>query len=292
MNEALRTLIHRLERSLSLAYQADASGPRPCRAGELFRLCFGDRFFALKLYDEGYFNDRYLHRALAVRAVPVPAIHASDDSGDLVGKPWILREWVDGDHQITDRRAVARQVGQMLREIHSIEVDGAGARRADGWEFADWHTLVESEASGDGDKVRALEDLPAHRSLYLAVVDEFARLGRRQPNRSFLLHGDLGPDNVIVHENRVVALIDAGWFVGGHPLLDLSYVVNSRLAEEDGMLALLEGYGGAAVDSRALAVLRMYHLVGKLLHFSATGQREKYERRREVLLELAARNPL
>jgi aminoglycoside phosphotransferase (APT) family kinase protein len=273
MNNAIRALIRRFERSLSLSYEADGSCAQPCRAGELFRVRLGDRLFALKLYDEGYFNNAYFYQALATRPVPVPAIHACGDSGELVGKPWILMDWVEGDQQITDLGAVGKQVGQMLREIHAVPVDGAGGRGANAWEFPDWHTLVEIQAGRDRAEISRFVDAELNKAFYLAIVDEFVRLGRRQPNQSFLLHGDLGLDNMIIDNNRVVALIDAGWFVGGNPLMDVSYLMNSRLGENDGMLGFCEGYGVAGLDGRHdVSILRMYHWLGKLMYFSSTGQ--------------------
>src|SRR5262245_22544543 len=112
MNAAVEALIGRLERSLSLTYKATGTSTRPSRTGELFRVRFGDRFFALKLYDDGYFNDLYLYRVLATTKVPVPLVHACDESRDLVGKPWILMDWLEGDHQVTDLRGVGQQVGR------------------------------------------------------------------------------------------------------------------------------------------------------------------------------------
>jgi hypothetical protein len=124
MNDAVEALIRRLERSLSLTYDAAGSCEWPCRAGELFRVRLGDQLFALKLYEQGYFNDAYLFRALATTPVPIPLVHAYDDSRDLVGKPWILMDWLQGDQKISDLRAVGQQVGRMLREIHAISVAG------------------------------------------------------------------------------------------------------------------------------------------------------------------------
>jgi Phosphotransferase enzyme family len=291
MNHPIRTLIRRCERSLSLCFEANGSGARPCRTGELFRLRLGDRLFALKLYDEGYFNDAYLYRALAPTPVPVPAIYACDDAGEVVGKPWMLMDWVEGDQQITDLRAVGTQVVQMLREMHAIPVDGAGGRGANGWEFPDWHALVETQARRDRAAIGRFVDAETNKAFSVAIVDEFVRMGRRQPNQSCLLHGDLGLDNMIIDHNRVVALIDAGWLVGGHPFMDVSYLMNSRLGEPDGILGLLEGYGVAGLDGRRdVSLLQMYHWVGKLMHVSATGQRGTYERRRRELLEFAVRH--
>ncbi len=291
MNDAVQALIRRLERSLSLTYDAAGSCERPCRAGKLFRVRLGDRLFALKLYEEGYFNDAYLYRALATTPVPVPAIHACDDSRDLVGKPWILMDWVEGDLQTSDLRAVGQQIGRMLREIHAIPVDGAGARGPNAWEFPDWHTLVEVQAHRDRVEISRLVDSEPNKAFYLAIVDEFVHFGRLQPNQSFLLHGDLGLDNIIVHNNRVVGLIDAGWFVGGNPLMDVSYLMNSRLGEGDGTIGLLEGYGLAGLDGHhGVMILRLYHWIGKLIHFNSTGQREIYEQRRRKLLEFAVRH--
>ena len=291
MNDAVEALIRRLERSLSLTYDAAGSSAWPCRAGELFRVRLGNQHFALKLYEEGYFNDAYLFRALATTPVPVPAIHACDDSRELVGKPWILMDWVEGDLQIKDRRAVGQQVGRMLREIHAIPVDGAGARGPNAWEFPDWHTLIEVQGHRDRAAIGRLVDSEPNKAFYVAIVDEFVHLGGSQPNQSFLLHGDLGLENIIVDNNRVVGFIDAGWRVGGNPLTDVSYLMNSRLCEGDGMVGFLEGYGVAGLDrDHGIMVLRLYHWIGKLMHFNATGQREIYEQRRRMLLEFAVRH--
>jgi aminoglycoside phosphotransferase (APT) family kinase protein len=289
MSAAVESLIGRLERTLSLTYQATETLERPCRAGQLFRVRFGERSFALKFYNEGYFNDVYLHRALAATDVPVPAIHACDESRDLVGKPWVLMDWVEGDNQVTDLRLVARQAGRLLREIHALRVDGAGARGAGGWEFPDWHALVGAQANQDRAAIERFDDTAAHRALYLQIVDDFVGLGRSQPKQSFLLHGDLGLDNIIVDENRIVGIIDAGWIVGGHPLLDLAYSMNSRLGVGEGMRGLLEGYGETG-RAQELVVLRLYQWIGKLIHFNATGQRQKYHERRRLLLELVAQH--
>lgn len=288
MNAAL---IHRLERSLSLTCETTQTSKQPCRAGELFRMRFGDRFFALKLYDYGYFNDLYLYRALAATKVPVPLIHGYDESPDLVGKPWILMDWLEGSHHVTDLRAVGRQVGRLMREIHTVAVDGAGARGQNTWEFPDWHTLVEVQANRDYVEISRFEDAQAYKGFYLTIVDEFVRLGRLQPNQSFLLHGDLGLDNIIVANNTVAGVIDAGWIVGGNPLMDVSYVMNSRLAVGEGMRGLLEGLGISGLDEyHDVKILRLYQWLGKLIHFSSTGQREKYEQRRQLLFEFAIRH--
>jgi aminoglycoside phosphotransferase (APT) family kinase protein len=200
-------------------------------------------------------------------------------------------DWVEGDQQITDLRAVGKQVGRMLREMHAIPVDGAGGRGANGWEFPDWHALVETQARRDRAAIGHFVDTGTNKAFYVAIVDEFVRMGRQQPNQSFLFHGDLGLDNMIIDGNRVVALIDAGWFVGGHPLMDVSYLMNSRFGEPDGILGLLEGYEVAGLDGgHDVALLRMYHWIGKLIHFSSTRQRGTYERKRRELLEFAVRH--
>lgn len=293
MNAAIEVLIRRLERSLSLTYEAAGSSKVPCRAGELFRVRFGDRFFALKLYDDGYFNDLYLYRALATTTIPIPLIHACDQSRDLVGKPWVLMDWLEGNQQITDLRAIGQQVGRFMREIHTVAVDGAGARGQNTWEYPDWHTLVDVQAGRDRAQISRFEDSQANKAFYLAIVDEFARIGRSQPNQPFLLHGDLGPDNIIVDNNQVVGLIDAGWIVGGNPLMDLSYVMNSRLGAGEGMCGLLDGYGMSGLaQHHDVVILRLYQWIGKLIHFSSTGQRERYEQRRQLLFEFAVQHGL
>jgi aminoglycoside phosphotransferase (APT) family kinase protein len=178
-----------------------------------------------------------------------------------------------------------------MREIHTIAVDGAGARGPNTWEFRDWHTLVEVQAHRDSVEINRFEDAQASKAFYLAIVDEFVRLARLQPNQSFLLHGDLGLENIVVDNNRVVGLIDAGWRVSGNPLMDVSYVMNSRLGVGEGMRGLLEGYGVPGLDEHHdVLILRLYQWLGKLIHFSSTGQRERYEQRRQLLFEFASRH--
>jgi len=288
VNGAVLTLLRRLGVELGLPFNPAGSEVRPCRAGQLYRVDLGGRPFALKLYDEGYHNELTFHQAVAGTGIPVARIHACGDAPGEVDRPWILRDWVAGDHHFSDLPAVARQVGALLRRIHAIPVEGAGGRTATGWQFRDWAELAAAEAAQDRLKVAAFDDRAANKELYRAIVDGFERLGQAGPVPLVLLHGDLGPDNVLVEQDRVVALIDSGWFVGGPPLFDVAYVLNSRLGGA-GAEALLEGYGDPALKSSAdLTLLRLYHLVGKLVYFAETGQRDKFEARREVLLALAA----
>jgi len=288
VNGPVLTLLRRLGVDLGLPFNPGGSEARPCRAGQIYRVDLGGRPFALKLYDEGFHNELTFHQAVAGRGIPVARIHAHGDETREVDRPWILRDWVSGDHQFNDLPAVARQVGTLLRRIHAIPVDGAGGRTATGWQFRAWAELAVAEAAQDRIKVAAFDDSAANKELYRAIVDGFERFGRTGPVPLTLLHGDLGLDNVLVEDDRVVALIDSGWFVGGPPLFDVAYVLNSRLGGA-GAQALLEGYGDPALSrSPDLLLLRLYHLVGKLIYFAETGQRDKFEARRDVLLALAA----
>ena len=53
-------LIRHLEDRLSLPHRPEGSAARPSRAGQLYQVQLGERFFALKLYDgDGYYNDAF-----------------------------------------------------------------------------------------------------------------------------------------------------------------------------------------------------------------------------------------
>jgi aminoglycoside phosphotransferase (APT) family kinase protein len=150
---------------------------------------------------------------------------------------------------------------------------------------------VQAESAQDRQAISALADEEANKAFYLRIVDGFADLGRRQAKAACLLHGDLGLDNVLVDHDRVIALIDAGWFVSGDPLMDVAYTMNSRIAEGEGMRGLVEGYGLPGLDRRPdVMLLRQYHWIGKLIYFHSVGQRDKYEQRRQVLLDFALAN--
>jgi hypothetical protein len=73
---------------------------------------------------------------------------------------------------------------------------------------------------------------------------------------------------MVIDANRVVGLIDSGWFIGGHPLLDVAYLMNHRrLGAGEAKRGFFASYGAADMDGgHDLLVFRLYHLVGKLLH--------------------------
>jgi hypothetical protein len=82
MKEAIRTLIQRLERSLSLACQPDASGPRPCRAGDKLP------HFSATGPREKYQRRREVQ--LTIEYDPHPPL----DCGDAARAPAALRETI------------------------------------------------------------------------------------------------------------------------------------------------------------------------------------------------------
>jgi aminoglycoside phosphotransferase (APT) family kinase protein len=251
----------------------------------------GDRLFALKLYDDGgYFNDQFFFDTLAGSDVPVPCIHARGEAGAVVDRPWLLMDWLAGNQRITDEGGVAHQLGWLARQIHAIPVSGAGGRRAGGWEFASWHELVEVDSRRDRGKVDRFGESGENERLLRSVVDEFLRAARLQPADACLLHGDLGLDNTIIQDDRVVGLIDSGWFIGGDPLLDVAYLmIHPRLGAGEAKRRFFQGYGAPELEgSRDLQIFRAYHLLGKMIHCHSVGARERYEQRRSQLLALAA----
>ncbi len=75
----------------------------------------------------------------------------------------------------------------------------------------------------DGMRERVLPLLPSDRR------DDGARLlddVAAPPGRACLVHGDLGPEHVLVHEGRVHGIIDWSDMVVGDPGLDLAWTLN------------------------------------------------------------------
>jgi aminoglycoside phosphotransferase (APT) family kinase protein len=168
-----------------------------------------------------------IQKTLAERGVPVPEVRAVCDDPSIIGVPFYLMDFVDGD-VITDalpdaywapdaRFATARAAIDALAELHLVPVEGevAAIGRPDGY----LHRQV--------DRFRRLWTVNSRRSL--PQVDAIGeRLAATLPEsaRASVVHGDYRLGNIMFRgPGDVAAILDWEMATLGDPLADLGYFV-------------------------------------------------------------------
>ena len=169
--------------------------------------------------------------ALAETDVPVAQVHAICTDESIVGTPFFVMEFVDGDIywnvQMPDasparRSAVYDELARVLATLHAVDIDAVGLgdyggkgsyvqRQVDRWS----RQYVASKTDEVATMERLMKYLPEH-----IPGDE----------RTTLVHGDYRLDNLIFEHAgadttsaRAKALIDWELSTLGHPVADLAY---------------------------------------------------------------------
>jgi aminoglycoside phosphotransferase (APT) family kinase protein len=186
--------------------------------------------------------------ALADSAVPVPTILAIGDDSAILGAPFFVMSYVDGDvvrrNGLPDgltahpesHHAVGEQLIDTLVVLHTV----------------DWRSTTLAELSRpDGFLARQVDrwmtQLESYRSRDLAGVDDVAAwLAANQPTRGDLtvMHGDYNLDNVLWSRQpppQVLSVLDFEMTTVGDPLIDLAWAM--IFWPEDGNLIALAAPG-------------------------------------------------
>jgi len=179
-------------------------------------------------------------RALARGGLPIPELRGFVDGTDDV---WLVMTRLPGipfDRALEtgDRTQLVRELGALLRRIHRTPVPSLMRYGAP------WHDRMMVAAGGN----LAWCDGTAEQLAELSAT-------RPAPVRERLIHGDLGLDNVLVHDGHVTGIVD--WPLGdsGDPRVDVALALMER---DDGLrasehAAFYAGYGGEPVDAATRA---------------------------------------
>jgi aminoglycoside phosphotransferase (APT) family kinase protein len=210
--------------------------------------------------------------ALSGTDIPVPATVAFCDDTDIVGAPFYLMKYVDGQvlrtrehgaHVTTGQaRTLAECVVDMLAAIHSVDVGAVGLTgfgRPDGYmtrQLARWQRQWELSTT---------REMPGYDDLVRRLA-----AGLPQSPEGTLVHGDLRLDNMLVTlepEPAVAAVVDWEMSTLGDPLADLGLTLMywTDPGEED-WLRVTEGGSVTTIPgflSREQALARYAELTGR-----------------------------
>lgn len=197
-----------------------------------------------------------LRRAAAAGA-PVPQILAADDSGAIVGQPYLICDFIGGETIVrkiartlddTARARLLDQCAQALAAIHRADPDGIGLSATD--PLTEWRSQLDEM----GDTTAVFE--------YAFRWLEHHRPARTPP---VLVHGDFRMGNLIVDQDGLAAVLDWELTHIGEALDDLAWFCirawrfgaprqlgAGGLGSIEDFVAAYEAAGGAAVDRSAL----------------------------------------
>ena len=178
-----------------------------------------------------------LMQALADAGLPVPEVRAADDGdtlGSLYGKPATLVRALPGSHpeMTTDE---AFQAGVFLAQLHAQrpDIDPIALNFGPDWQQARGAYWLDRLSTEDAELLRRT----------LATTAEV--WSHRWPTA--WVHADLFPDNVLIHQGQLTAVIDWYFASRGPRIWDLAVALNAWGGSEPLSTGrcqpLWEGYG-------------------------------------------------
>ena len=201
------------------------------------------RSLVLRVEQGGVFGTRgdeeyRVMAALGRAGVPVAPVLGAELTGELVGRPFFVMEFVPGDVQAREDRTlpadVAAALVRTLSHLHGLESDDVvGAfdvvpepADATDVQIERWADIYRQAA---GTPIPLLEEAAAWLHHHASPLE---RLG--------VVHADPGPGNLVHRDGRVVALTDWEFSHLGDPMEDWVYLVSMRGARTMPSTAWLE----------------------------------------------------
>ena len=198
-------------------------------------------------------------------ALPVPRVVHVDFSRSLLDSDFLLMTELPGDNWYgrresladEDRRRLRGDLGRLVASLHEITGEEFGYPQ--GEPSSSWRTaflgmldaLLADAAHWQTPLPQSLSQLRRLIAANAHVLDDVTV--------PVLVHFDLWPGNILLHENEITGIVDGERAFWGDPLAEMVSLALFASIEDDA--AFLEGYGGIEfTDSarRRLALYRMY----------------------------------
>jgi aminoglycoside phosphotransferase (APT) family kinase protein len=182
--------------------------------------------------------------ALAGTAVPVPTILAIGDDPDVLGAPFFVMSFVDGE--VVRRNGLPEALAAQPDSHHAVGeglIDTLVSLHEVDWLSTPLAELSHPEGFLARQVDRWMTQLESYRSRDLNGIDDVATwLAANQPTRGDLtvMHGDYKLDNVLWSRQpppRVLSVLDFEMTTVGDPLIDLAWAL-IFWPEEGNLIAL------------------------------------------------------
>lgn len=164
-------------------------------------------------------------------SVPVPDVFCYSGNPSCCDSPFLIMQWMHGEvyqyasHRYSEetQKNVLFELGAMTSVIHQIHGTAFGMLGNDGLSFPTW-----SEAFSTLFQNLLADGMDAEVSLPLDYDDLFQLEERVRPFLNdvatpCLLHGDLWLGNVLVHNEKISALLDLERALWGDPLMEYPF---------------------------------------------------------------------
>jgi aminoglycoside phosphotransferase (APT) family kinase protein len=210
-------------------------------------------------------GEAFFCRALAGKPLPTPRLIHQDLTCGLVPCPYLVSSYhggvgADALTATHEQRALGRQLGRALRQIHRVDAPAFGNPGTRGrWQNHSWPaTLALLHASSGAAVFTPLLFSEQEWAALRAATLDHPALAISAPR---LIHGGLRLDRLRCTLGdatvRLEVVVDPGPVVGGDPLLDLACAL-VPMHPEPFRTGLREGYGTLLPgDERRLARLRV-----------------------------------
>jgi aminoglycoside phosphotransferase (APT) family kinase protein len=182
--------------------------------------------------------------SLACSSVPVPTILAIGEDPAILGAPFFVMSFVDGD--VVRRNGLPEAFAAQPESHHAVGeglIDTLVDLHAVDWRSTPLATMSHPEGFLARQVDRWMAQLESYRSRDLAGVDDVAAwLAANQPTHGDLtvMHGDYKLDNVLWSRHpppRVLSVVDFEMTTVGDPLIDLAWAL-IFWPEEGNLIAL------------------------------------------------------
>ena len=190
--------------------------------------------------------------------VPVPKVVGYEGNPIHLGYPTIILSRVPGEALNTieltpeQERDIYSQAGKLLRNIHTIKVDGFGELVAEGGKLkGDAATWQQYWCNKRHERISTeVQYMLEHNFIDQAEADKLLAIGESiqgvEPSESVLLHKDFHGSHIFTDKKTITGIIDLGGIIGGDPRFDVA--MSLFFQKPDQQKAFKEGYGKEAED--------------------------------------------
>lgn len=209
------------------------------RANWFVQLDSGERY-VVRVEQGGVFGtssgDEFRFMQAAARlGCPVATVRWFEPTGDVLGHPFFVMDFVDGAAAGRDDRSMAPALAEdfvrALDALHRTGGDGSGVDATHA-EIERWRTIYRNEVA-----------------VRIPLLDEGAawlHANAVEPAFVGIVHGDPGPGNFVHDGERVLAFTDWEFTHVGDPMEDWAYLVSMRGARTMGSEAWRELFARVA----------------------------------------------